>query len=333
MKKESFGRAFGMEASVYTIENERLLVRATDFGATLVSLVVKGEGGGVDVVLGYDDAAQYAAGNCYFGATAGRVANRIAGAKLAIGGQDYPLFVNDNGCNCLHGGRRGFSHRMFEAECGPQSIVFSRVSPDMEEGFPGRLMLSVSYSIDGGSLVIEYNYSSDRLTAVNVTNHSYFNLNGGGSALDHRLMLNAPLFCRVDKAQIPCGGTVSVAGTPFDFTAEKRVGECLGCGEPQFDITRYYDHPYLFGQGDIKARLVGDRSGIEMTLATDMPGVQFYSGNFAGSEVGKGGTVYEPYPAVCLETQFMPNGIAEGNGESLVEPGRQYKSKTIYSFK
>lgn len=333
MSKSDFGLALGQQAHLYTIENDRLILKATDFGATIVSLIVKRATGNVDVVLGYDSAEQYAAGNCYFGATVGRVANRIGGARFSLCGSEYPLFINDNGCNCLHGGERGFSHRFFEAREEGESLVFSRISPDMEEGFPAKLALGVRFTLDGGSLAIKYTYCADGQTVVNLTNHSYFNLNGGGSILAHRLTLNAPLFCRVAATQTPDGRPEPVAGTAFDFTAEKRVGECLGSDEPQFSITKYYDHPYIFGVGDTKATLVGDKSGIEMTLSTDMPGVQLYSGNFAGQTVGKGGTIYPDYPGLCLETQFMPNGINAGIYESVAEAGKTYETNTVYSFK
>ena len=331
MKKSSFGTVDGREAALYTFENERLCVSAADFGATLVSITVKGARP-VDVLLGHRSAEEYNRQEGYFGATVGRVANRIAGARFTLDGSEYRLFANDKGYNCLHGGRRGFSHHFFEAEELPCGVRFSRRSPDGEEGFPGALDFSVSFTLDGDRLAIDYEYRADRRTVVALTNHAYFNLNGGGSILGHRLWLAAPQYCRVTPEQAPILPPRPVAGTVFDFTKEKTVGSAMESNE-QFAVTRFLDHPYLLGaHSGPAARLTGDESGIVMTVETDMPGIQVYAGNFTGGLTGRQGETLGDYAGICLETQYLPNGVNLGLTESVAEPGRLYHSRTAYVF-
>lgn len=327
-----FGAADGRTARLYTVENDYLVLKATDFGATIVSLILKGDSP-VDMVIGLSSAAEYESGTASLGATVGRVANRIAKARFELGGKQYPLFVNDNGENCLHGGRRGFSLCFHEAQEIENGIRFSRVSENMEEGFPGALEYSVSFTLDGSALKIEYQYQCDAPTFVNLTNHSYFNLNGEGDILNHTLRIAAPLYCRVNDKQIPIVPPESVAGTPFDFTIEKSIGSELDSGCGQFGITKYFDHPYIFGSECAEqAVLTGDKTGIRMVMQTDMPGVQLYCGNFAGGIADKYGRVTPDYAGVCLETQFLPNGMNEANAEMLAEPQKIYKKHTVYAF-
>lgn len=332
MKSVSFGTAMEREAHEYTIENRYLSLSVSDLGATITKLVVKGDPD-IDVVLGFDDASQYVKSSTYFGATVGRVANRIAGARFVLEGKEYPLFVNDKGVNCLHGGRLGFSRRYFGMTPVKDGINLSLVSRDMDEGFPGELSFSVTFLIKGPMLTITYEYETTRATPAAFTNHSYFNLNGSGDVLHHRLRMAAPRYYCVNGQQIPEGEAQETAGTDFDFLSEREIGAALNSKNSQFEITKYYDHPFLFGKEPVKAVLTGDKSGIEMSMYTTMPGVQLYSGNFVGGEKGKGGEVYPDYAGVCLETQYTPNSLNASSGEMIAYPGKKYHSSTVYCFK
>lgn len=331
IKKEAFGPVEGREAALYTVENDFLVLKVTDFGAAVVSLIVKGEKP-VDVVLGLSCAGEYAETGAYLGGTVGRVCNRIEGARFTLEGAEYPLFVNDNGANCLHGGEKGFSRYFYDTQELENGIAFSRVSPHMEEGFPGSLDLRVAYRLVGSELHIEYTYSSDRRTPVSVTNHSYFNLNGEGDVLSHSLMLAASRFCAVDSRQIPIMPPMSVEGTPFDFRTAKAIGRDMDNGDELFSVTHCYDHAFIFdGGNEVKAVLTGD--SLQMTVTTDMPGVQLYVGSGAVPFTDKYGRNISGAAGACLETQFLPNGLNHGLDEMMVLPGKIYKSSTVYSFK
>ena len=304
-----------------------------DYGATIQSLRVPDHDGRlVDVVLGYDTAAEYERNNYYLGATIGRVGNRIAGARFSLNGTDYELAKND-GANHLHGGVKGFDKRMWDMTVGDGAIVCKRLSPDGEEGYPGNLDVTVTFRLtEDNALHITYDAEADADTLVNLTNHSYFNLNGGGSVLDHHLQVFAERFCEGDAGCLPTGSLLDVVGTPFDFRAEKRIGDEIGAAHEQLLRAGGYDHNYCLS-GKRAAALYSEKTGVEMTVDTDLPGMQVYSGNFLEKHPGKGGTEIDRRGAICLETQLYPNGMnCWGFPSPVLRAGSKLHSETVYSF-
>ncbi len=324
----------GTEVSAARLEHPSgAAVTVLDYGATVQSLLVPvPDGSPADVVLGYDDAAAYEAGDACLGATIGRVGNRIGGARFSLGGKDYPLAKND-GENHLHGGVRGFDKRMWHMSASGDSVVCERLSPDGEEGYPGNLRVRVTFTLgETGSLRIAYDAESDADTLVNLTNHSYFNLDGGGSVLDHRLRLFAERFCENDAHCLPTGRLLDVAGTPFDFRAGKTLGRDIGADDEQLRRGGGYDHNFCLS-GKRAAILQGGKSGIEMTVETDLPGMQLYTANFLASVPGKGGAQMGPRGAVCLETQLYPNAMnCYGFPSPVLRKGAKLHSETAYLF-
>ena len=307
-------------------------VTILDYGATIQSLCVPDRNGKpVDVVLGYDDAAGYEAGHDYYGATIGRVGNRIGGAQFSLDGKIYTLAKND-GENHLHGGVRGFNCRMWNMSVQGNSVVCERLSPDEEEGYPGNLRVRVTYTLTEEGLSIVYDAESDRDTLVNLTNHAYFNLNGGGSVLDHTLQVFAERFCENDEHCLPTGKLLSVVGTPFDFREAKPIGRDIGADHEQLHRAGGYDHNFCLA-GKRAAVLYSPQSGVEMTTRTDMPGMQVYSANFLSGESGKGGRPMERRSAVCLETQLYPNAMnCYAFPSPVLRAGRALHSETAYLF-
>ena len=307
-----------------------------DYGATLQSLVLPDRNGNpVDVVLGYDSIRGYEAGDCYFGATVGRCANRIGNAAFTIDGTAYSLDAND-GKNHLHGGLEGFDSRMFTAEISGETLLLSLVSPDGDQGYPGRLSLTVAYSFDEDKvLTLRFRAGTDRDTVVNLTNHSYFDLSGGRAPMEQRLQLHADRFCENDEHTLPTGRLLPVHGTPFDFTTEKPLSRDLSAEDPQLLLCNGYDHNFdLGGSGALRpaARLRSDDTGVAMTLSTDMPGVQLYTGNFVHG-TGKGGREYHAHDAVCLEPQFFPNAMAVEDFEKpILRAGETYDRTIVFAF-
>ena len=291
----------------------------------------------VDVVLGYDNVAGYESGGCYIGAVVGRYANRIAGAGCVIDGRRVPLEANE-GTKQLHGGPRGFSHRVFEGrKAGENAVALTYTAADGEGGFPGTLALQVTYTLSERAIAIRYEATCDKATYCNITNHSYFNLNGGGDVMGHRLWLSARRYTPVGPDSIPTAMSRPVAGTPFDFTAEKTLGRDVNADDQQLRNVGGYDHNFVLdpAQGLRRcARLTGDRSGIVMEVWTEKPGVQLYTGNFLdGTVPGKGGAVHQPRQAVCLETQFFPDSPNHPEwGDILLRPGRRYDCTTAFRF-
>lgn len=321
--------------------------RIITLGATLQSLrVPDAHGASADVVLGYDEPQQYLDQPQYFGASVGRYANRIAHGRFTLDGKDFELPVND-GPNHLHGGPRGFDKAVWtlaKAESGsPARAVFTYVSPDGEQGYPGRLEVTAIYTLsEDNELAIEYRAVTDAPTIVNVTNHSYFNLAGASgdqSILDHLLTLFADRFTPVDATLIPTGERRAVAGTPFDFREAKRIGSDIRDGESeQLRFGRGYDHNFIVNgeAGELRpaARLVDPGSGRVMELLVTAPGVQFYSGNFLdGTTVGKGGRIYRQGDALCLEPQVFPDAPNHADFPSArLDPGDTYVNRMVLRF-
>ena len=305
-----------------------------DYGATVQALRVPNKGGvPVDMVLGYDTVQEYENNGDYLGATIGRVGNRIGRSVFSLNGVTYPLFRND-GENHLHGGLVGFDKCMWNMHEEDGSVVCERLSPDGEEGYPGNLNVRVCFTLsEEGCLSIVYDADTDRDTLVNLTNHSYFNLNGGGSILNHKLQVAAERFCENDSHCLPTGRLLDVEGTPFDFREEKAVGTDIASPYEQTAMVNGYDHNYVLS-GRKAAVLFSEESGIEMTCETDMPGMQLYSANSLWERPGKGGIHFMPHYAACLETQLYPNAMnCYGFPSPVLRAGKHLHTETRYSFR
>ncbi len=289
----------------------------------------------VDVVLGYDSVSGYEDNNGYLGAVVGRYANRIAGARCVIEGKTVPLTPNE-GPKQLHGGPAGFDKQVFAVrQTGESAVTLTHTSPDGTNGFPGTLTAEVTYALTGSALKLRFEAVSTLPTYCNLTNHSYFNLNGGGDATRHRLWLAASRYTPVGPDSIPTAMARPVAGSPFDFTAEKTIGRDLCAGDQQLRNVGGYDHNFVLdpAQGLRRAaRLTGDRSGIVLEVWTDKPGLHLYTANSLNAR-GKRSASYRPRHAVCLETQFFPDSPNHPEwGDILLRPGRRYDFTTEFRF-
>lgn len=336
----------GEEVKAYHLENASgSYAEVLDFGAILLKICVPDrEGTLTDVVLGYDSIEGYLTNGCFFGSTIGRSGNRIEDAKFLIHGKEVVLARNENNNN-LHSGPNGFEKKMWAAavpEAEGNRIIFSRVSPDGENGYPGEFQVSVQYEwTEENELRITYQGVSDQATVANLTNHSYFNLAGEGSGniLDQELTIHAEAYTPVrDGQSIPTGSYEAVADTPMDFRTAKKIGRDIEADFTQLKYTGGYDHNYVTDQyekGVLRpiANAYCDVTGIAMEVLSDCPGVQFYAGNFIEQEAGKNGHVYEKRDGFCLETQVEPNAVnVEGFHSPVLEAGEQYHSVTVYCF-
>lgn len=332
--KKLFGKTNGEDVYAYTVGDSDLEAVFLTFGATVQSLKYKG----VDVALGYDDLSGYLENDGYLGAVVGRCGNRIAKGVFSLNGKKYHLFVN-NGPNHLHGGKIGFSHKIWTAEELSDGVRFSLVSPDGDENYPGTVKVSVCYRLKNGGVDVEYTAVSDADTVCNLTNHTYFNLNGQGSGdvLSHELYLNASAITPVDETLIPDGTVMDVSGTPFDFRTSKPIGKDINAKNLQLSYGPGYDHNFvldkpLFSYG-LAAEAKGDETSITLKVFTDRPGVQFYSGNFLTKRRGKGGSTYDLRNGFCLETQCYPDSVNHPNFPSVIlKKGEVYKARTRWEF-
>jgi aldose 1-epimerase len=312
----------------------------TPYGGRLVSLEVPDNKGKMtSVVIGFDSVDGYRRSTePYFGATIGRYGNRIAKGRFSLDGKTYRSSIN-NSPNTLHGGKNGFQSVEWHAEQpDDHSVVFTYLSKDGEEGFPGNLEVKVTYSLtDSNQLKMEYEAGTDKPTVINLTNHAFFNLNGEGSGtiLNHILWINADQYTPVDSTLIPTGEKTAVKGTPFDFTKAKPIGQNINDNNEQLKSGRGYDHNFVLrGEGmKLAAVATGDRTGIRMEVYTDQPGLQFYSGNFmAGKNKLRKGTD-DFRTAFCLETQHFPDSPNEPSFPSTVLKLRElYHSVSVYKF-
>lgn len=330
MSRKNFGVGpDGEEVYLYTLKNGNgVEVSITNFGGAITSIMAPDRNGEfADVVLGYDTLDEYVKNPRYLGALIGRYANRIARGKFSLNSVAYQLAQN-NGANHLHGGTKGFDKRVWSATETAKGVHLEYFSPDGEENYPGNLKVAVDYSLnDENELGIDYHAATDKDTVINLTNHSYFNLAGEGTILDHELTLHAGSFTPVAEDLIPTGEIRPVAGSHMDF----RTGRVIAQGG--------YDHNFVLDDWDrgsirLVARLREPVSGRVMEVLTTQPGMQFYSGNFLdGSLVGKGGVRYEKYAALCLETQHFPDSPNQPNFPSTVlRTGETYNETTIYKF-
>ena len=341
--QESFGRMpDGTEVNIYELTNAKgLRAKVIGYGAILVSLDVPDRAGKLgDVALGFDDLDSYLKRNPMFGSTVGRYANRIEGAKFTLDGVEHKLTAN-SGKNHIHGGRAGrfdkvvWKGRSFDNNEGA-GVVFTYLSPDGTEGFPGNLSCTVTYTLTNrDELKISYQATTDKPTIVNLTNHSYFNLAGAGSrdVLDHEMTINADFYTPGDKALIPTGEISSVKGTALDFTEPETIGARI----EQLTETRGYDHNYVLKNSDgslvLAARVYEPTSGRVMTVHTTEPGVQLYTANGMRGVEGKDGKVYGRHYGFCLETQHYPDSPNKPHFPSTVlRPGQQYNTVTVFKF-
>ena len=345
--KDFEGIVAGDSVKLYILSNKNGMEAAfTNFGQRLVSLYVPDKNGNFeDVVLGYATLEEFVNGpKSYFGSVIGRYGNRIANGSFSINDNTYTL-VKNNGDNHLHGGDKGYESVVWKVDSSTSnSIVFSRLSPDMEEGYPGNLMVRVSYTLtDNNELKINYKAETDEATVVNLTHHSFFNLKGEGEGdiNDHVLMINADAYTPVDSGLIPTGKIENVKGTPFDFTTPKSIGTHLNADFEQLKIGNGYDHNFVLNDAPknndglvLCAKITEPKSGRTMEVFTDEPGVQFYGGNFmTGETIGKKGKPYLFRGSFCLETQHFPNSPNQLDFPStLLKPGQVYTSNCTYKF-
>jgi aldose 1-epimerase len=348
--QESFGEVEDGPVDKYTLSNDNgMEVSILTYGAIVQSLKVPDRNGyAVDVVLGFDNIQDYVDKSPYFGAVVGRYANRIANGTFELDGETYTLAIN-NDPNTLHGGEKGFDKRIWTAEevdsPDGQAIALSYTSPDGEEGYPGTLEVTVTYTLTANNeLRIDYTATTDKLTVLNLSNHSYFNLAGAGSGsvFDQELQLNASNYTPVDETLIPTGEIAPVAGTAFDFTTAKTIGQDIRDGSNEKTVFgRGYENKFLVDRASpVETSLFGaaiasdPESGRTLTVSTDQPGIQFYSGNFLdGTFAGKDGRVYRQGDAFCLETQHFPDSPNQPDFPSTeLAPGDTFNSTTVFAF-
>jgi aldose 1-epimerase len=344
IEQSLFGQtADGTSVDQYVLTNASgMKAKVITYGAIITELHVPDRDGKLgDVVLGFDDLKGYLEGHPYFGAVVGRVANRIAKGKFTLDDKEYTLAVN-NGPNALHGGKKGFDKVVWRCESffGDPGVGlrFTYVSRDGEEGYPGDLSTTMTYTLtDKNELKIDYESTTDKATPVNLSNHSYFNLAGpaAGTILDHEMMLAADQYTPVDDTLIPTGEIKPVKGTPLDFTKPTPIGARIEqlTGDP-----RGYDHNFVLRGGGkslaLAARVHAPKTGRVLEMLTTEPGVQFYTGNFLDGKLkGKCGVVYNQYQGFCLEAQHFPDSVHHANFPSVIlRPGKTYRQTTVYKF-
>jgi len=339
LSKKQFGTlSTGEDVSLYLLESGDFKASWCDYGASWLSFIMPDKRGVKDdVILGFSSFPPYAAKHPYFGATVGRVANRIADSKFMLDGKEYRLFTND-GKNHLHGGRRGLGRSLWKGEMdlvdGDPAVRFSLFSADGEEGYPGNLTIAVTILLNrNGELSISYEAESDRRTPLNLTNHAYFNLlgEGAGTIMNHELTLRCSHYLPANSSLIPLPGKpANVSGTAFDFQRPKLIGKDIGQG------LSGYDHCFVIDAPDLQkpfAIVSEETLGRQLSVSTTSPAVQFYTGNFLDGILGKNGSVYGKHAGFCLETQYYPNSPNRPDFQScLVEVGGKWHHGTKYSF-
>lgn len=331
----------GDNVTLYTIDSGVAKASLMDFGANLVAFEVKdNKGEYVDIALGFDDAAGYDNNRGpYFGATVGRFANRIEGAKFTLNGKEYNVTRNFNDKHCLHGGNDGLTYVMYNVTLGEDSVSFSHLSPDGAEGFPGNLDFTVKYALKGSELSIEYFASCDQDTVVGFTNHSYFNLNGATGSktiLNHTLHIDADGYCECDSDALVTGDIHPVKNTLYDFREPKVLGDVLGDKTGVLAVTGGgLDNGFMMcsAQRELSyaASIYNSENGIALDCYTDLPGVHVYTGTFL-DVVGKEGTHHGKFAGICLETQGAPNSMNVRYFPSpILKKGEKFYSKTVYT--
>jgi aldose 1-epimerase len=334
----------GKAIELYTLSNQHgMKVAIATYGATVVNLIVPDRSGKLDdIALGFDTIQPYFTQSPFFGCTIGRFANRIAKGRFQLDGQTYQIPINDPP-NALHGGPVGFDKQVWKAHVissTPPSLELTLRSPDGDQGFPGNLEVSVTFTVtDQNELQMSYQATTDKPTVINLTNHTYFNLAGAGNGniLAEILRINADQYTPSDETQIPTGEIKSVADTIVDFRTPKAIGARLAVKDPASNPIRYNEN-YVLNQGSkpglsLAAELHDPESGRVLEVLTDQPGLELYTGSFLNGMRGKGGKLYEAYYAVCLESQHYPDSPNHSNFPSTVlRPGETYRTETIYRF-
>ena len=347
IKKEPLGKTTdGQAVDLFTLTNASgMEVRVASYGGIILSIKVADRNGKFDdVTLGFDSFDPYLANPPFFGCIVGRFGNRIAKGRFKVDGKEYKLAVN-NGPNALHGGLKGFNKYVWQSESFEKpegvGVIFRHTSPDGDEGYPGNLQATVTYTLtDKNELMLDYQATTDKATPVNLTNHAYFNLAGAGvgNILDHEIMINADNITVVDSTLIPTGEIRSVEGTPLDFRKLTPIGARIDANDQQIKYGSGYDHNFVLnhkGEGLVlAARVVERTTGRVMEASTTEPGVQFYTGNFFdGKLIGKGGHAYQRRDGFCLETQHFPDSPNQPTFPStILRPGETYTSRTVYAF-
>ena len=343
VRKEIFGKHNGKEVFLFTVKNSSgNVIRLTNFGAKLIWIEVPDKNGKRDnITFGYDTFEETQKGDMSFGSVVGRFANRIANGRFRIDDVEYTTPLN-NGPNTLHGGPMGWHSVVWDAEILKEGenpgVKFSYLSKDMEQGFPGNVKIEVLYHwTSENEVVMDYKWTTDKKTIVNVTNHSYFNLHGAGNGdiLDHILTLKASAFTPVDSVMIPTGELRPVEGTPFDFTSPHPIGERINEDYEQLILGKGYDHNFVLSNDEeVDVEVYEPVSGRVLEVITDQPGIQLYTGNFLnGTQKGHGGRIFNFRAGMCLESGHFPDSPNKPDFPSTIaEPGMTYKSTTIYRF-
>jgi len=345
MTKIIFGNTPEGEAHLFTLKNKNgVAVKITNYGGIITSILVPDRNGiFVDIVLGFDSLKEYMEIPNYFGCIIGRYGNRIANGKFSIDNNTFTLVQNNKG-NHLHGGTIGFNKKLWTVQESKNTdelkVVMTYTSPDMEEGYPGELSLTLTYTLtNDNELIIDYQAVTDKKTVCNLTNHSFFNLKGEGSSdiLNHELMIASSHITPTNETMIPTGELLAVEGTPFDFRKSTKVGARINEDNQQLKFGNGYDHNYVLAQGEdsikkLAASLYEPTSGRVMEVYTSEPGVQLYTGNWV-DVIGKEENKYDKRSALCLETQHYPDSPNQPNFPStILNPGEEYRTSTIYKF-
>lgn len=324
------------QIDLISMKNEQLEVVVSNYGCTIIKVIMADKNGHKDdVVLGYDDFTQYQTLDAYLGALVGRVANRIKAGQFSLNGQDYHLAVN-NGPNHLHGGIKGFSYQVFDYTIEDEhTLKLHYLSKDGEEGYPGDLDLTVTYTLKDDTLTARYQATSSADTLINITNHSYFNLSGHKENIyQHTLQIHASQFACVDSDGLTTGELKDVEGTPFDFRQPALIGERVEQDDEQLKIGKGFDHPFLFDTQSNQVILTHEPTGRQLIVSTTLPQAQIYTANYLDGRLGKYGERYYARDAVCIETQNMPDAIhLEEHPTTLLKKGETYDEITSYQFK
>lgn len=342
----------GQSANLYTIDNGKMSVCVTDYGCTLTGIFLPNKLGlKDDVLLGYSTLDGFITSpGLSFGSIVGRFANRIGGAKFSVNAKEYNLDKNDNEVNTLHGGFTRYDHMIWNSRIisnkNGKGIEFSRISPDGEQGFPGNVKLTVTYTLnEKNELRLDYKATTDQDTPINITNHAYFNLHGSGTVLNHTLQMNCPNILEVNDKLIPTGKYIPVKGTAYDFSSEKTIGQDIEKVLPGYDncyTTCWHStdsewvvptEECFMAPGAEIAKLSDPETKRTMKVYTNQPGVQLYAANWIDGVIGKNGTVYEKHGAVCLETQAFPDAPNKpAFPSSILKTDEEYHAITVYSF-
>lgn len=317
------------------LKNDNLEIVVSNYGCTIVKVLMSDKSGNIDdVVLGYDNFSDYQTKDAYLGALVGRTANRIGKGIFTLNGKTYHLPIN-NGPNCLHGGIKGFSYQVFDYKIiDDETVEFSYLSKDGEEGYPGNLSFKAYYTLKDKTLTLRYHAICDQDTIINITNHSYFNLSGAKEDIyDHLLLVHSDKYACVDSNGLPTGKFNVTKDSVFDFSTLRRIGDQIDSDDEQLRLGAGYDHPFIFNQDHDQVVLFHEKTGRKLTVSTTLPGAQIYSANYLDGRIGKYGISYPRRYAMCIETQNLPDAInIEENPTTILKKGEVYDESTSYTF-